>query len=61
LIQKHIDLLAIGALLFGMAVFGHTRRVLLVSPAARLRIQVQRAPACPVVVAPNIPLTVVNL
>ena len=39
MIQKHIDLIAIGALLFGMAVFSHTRRVWLVPPVAPLRIR----------------------
>jgi hypothetical protein len=60
LIRKHIDLFAIGALLFAMAVFGQSRRVLLVSRAP-LRIQIPRAPACPVVAIPNIPRIVVNL
>ncbi len=62
MIQKHIDLIAIGALLFGMAVFSHTRRVWLVPPVAPLRIQVPPpASAGPVVVVPHIPRIIVNL
>jgi len=62
LISKHIDFLAIGALLCGMAFFAQSRRVLLISPAAAtMRIQIPRAPACPVVVIPNIPRIVVNI
>ena len=60
MIQKHIDLIAIGALLFGMAVFGHTRHVLRFSPAVPVRIQVPQ-PACPTVVAPHLPRIVVSL
>jgi hypothetical protein len=65
LIQKHIDLIAIGALLFGMAVFGHTRHVLRFSPAVPVRIpvhiQAPQSPACPIVVAPHLPRIVVSL
>jgi hypothetical protein len=61
LIQKHIDLIAIGALLFGMAVYGHTRHVFRYSPVVPVRIQVPRAPAGSTVVAPHIPRIVVNL
>jgi hypothetical protein len=48
-------------LLCGMALFAQSRRVLLVSPVARVHIQIPRAPACPVVVVPNIPRIVVNI
>ena len=61
MIQKHIDLIAIGALLFGMAVFGHTRHALRFSPAVPVRIQVPQPPACPTVVAPHLPRIVVSL
>jgi hypothetical protein len=61
LIQKHIDFIAIGALLFGMALFGRTRHVIRFSPLVPIRIQVPQAPACPVVVAPHIPRIVVSL
>ena len=63
MIQKHIDLIAIGALLFGMAVFGHTRHVLRFSPAVPVpvRIQLPQPPACPTVVAPHLPRIVVSL
>jgi hypothetical protein len=44
-----------------MALFAQSRRVLLVSPATTVRIQIPRAPACPVVVVPNIPRIVVNI
>jgi hypothetical protein len=61
LISKHIDFVAIAALLCGMALFAQSHRVLLVSPAAPLRVQIPRAPACPVLVVPNIPRIVVNI
>jgi hypothetical protein len=61
LISKHIDFLAIGALLCGMAILAQSHRVRLVSRAAPLRIQIPRAPACPVVVVPNISRIVVNI
>ena len=61
MISKHIDFIAIGALLFGMAVYARSQRVLLALPApVRIRIAVPRPPA-PVVVAPHIPRIVVNL
>jgi len=44
-----------------MALFAQPRRVLFLSPATTLRIQIPRAPACPVVVIPNIPRIVVNI
>ena len=61
MIQKHIDLIAIGALLFGMAVFGHTRHVLRFSPVVPVRIQVPQNPDCPTIVAPYLSRIIVSL
>jgi hypothetical protein len=61
LIQKHIDLIAIGALLFGMAVFGHTRHIIRFSPVVPVRIQVPQPPACPTIAVPHLSRIVVSL
>jgi hypothetical protein len=44
-----------------MALFAGSHRVLVAPSAATVRIQIPRAPACPVVVIPNIPRIVVNI
>jgi hypothetical protein len=44
-----------------MALFAQSHRMLLASPAAPLRVQIHQAPACPVIVVPNIPRIVVNI
>jgi hypothetical protein len=44
-----------------MALFAQSHRVLLVSHAVPVRVQVPRAPACPVIVVPKIPRIVVNI
>jgi len=59
LISKNIDLIAIGALLLGMAAFSHSRRVVL-APAAPIRIQMPQVPSCPVAI-PNLPRIVVSI
>ena len=59
MISKNIDLIAIGALLLGMAAFNHSRHVM-VAPATTIRVQMPQPPSCPVAV-PNLPKIVVSI